>query len=291
MIAPNTSPLKRGAPPNFGNLREIASSVRRSILTTVHHAGAGHVGGPLSATDLLTVLYFYELQGDPLRPNWEDRDRFVFSKGHSSVALYAVLAERGYFPKEELKTFDQLDSRMQGHPDMLVTPGLDMSTGSLGQGLSTALGLALAARLREKKYRTYVMIGDGEAQEGQIWEASMVAARYRVDNLLAILDWNGLQQYGWAGPSTDPGDRMNPIEAPAEKWKAFGWHVIELDGHDMEAIVASLDEARSISARPTILIARTQKGRGVSFMEDNYLWHSRPISDEDLGVALAELHS
>ena len=135
------------------------------------------------------------------------------------------------------------------------------------------------------------MIGDGEAQEGQIWEASMVAARYRVDNLLAILDWNGLQQYGWAGPSTDPGDRMNPIEAPAEKWRAFGWHVIELDGHDMEAIVASLDEARSISARPTILIARTQKGRGVSFMEDNYLWHSRPISDEDLGVALAELHS
>ena len=289
MTAPAPTPSKLRAPPDFDRLRDTANSVRRAIVTTVHHAGAGHVGGPLSATDVLTVLYFHEMRIDPQNPTWEDRDRFVFSKGHSSVAIYAVLAERGYFPKAELKTFDQLDSRMQGHPDMALTPGLDMSTGSLGQGLSPGLGMALAARLRGKDYRTYVMIGDGESQEGQIWEASMVAARYAVDNLVAILDWNGLQQYGWAGSTADPADRMNPIDAPAEKWRAFGWHVIEIDGHDVEAIVAAFDEARTISGRPTMLIARTTKGKGVSFMEGDYLWHSRPISDEELKTALTEL--
>ncbi len=218
-----------------------------------------------------------------------DRDRFIFSKGHSSIALYATLAERGYFLKEELRTFDRLDSRLQGHPDMLVTPGVDMSTGSLGQGLSPGLGMALAARLNNKDYRTYVMIGDGESQEGQIWEASMVAARYKVDNLVAILDWNGLQQYGWAGPGKEPAERMNPLEAPAEKWTAFGWHVIELDGHDLHAIATALDEAKDISGQPTMLIAHTVKGKGVSFMEGDYLWHSKPISDEELEIALSEL--
>lgn len=289
MTAPTSTNHK--APPDFDRLRAVANAVRRAILTTVHHAGAGHVGGPLSATDLLAVLYFHEMRIDPQNPSWDDRDRFVFSKGHSSVALYAVLAERGFFPKKELETFGQLGSRLQGHPDMLATPGLDMSTGSLGQGLSAGLGFALAARLQDKDYTTYVMIGDGESQEGQIWEASMVAARHSADNLVAILDWNGLQQYGWAGPSGDPADRMNPIEVPAEKWRAFGWHVIELDGHDVEAIVAALDEARTISGRPSILIARTEKGKGVSFMEGDYLWHSRPISDEDLETALAELQT
>lgn len=277
------------AHPDFESLRSVATAVRRSVITAIHHAGAGHVGGPLSATDLLTVLYFHELRIDPADPCWPDRDRFIFSKGHSSIALYATLAERGYFPIEELLTFDQLGSRLQGHPDMLVTPGIDMSTGSLGQGLSPGLGMALAARLAGKDYRTYVMIGDGEAQEGQIWEASMVAARYGVDNLVAILDWNGLQQYGWVEAGERPEDRMNPLEDPAGKWRAFGWHVIELDGHDLPAIVAALDEARSITGRPTMLIAHTVKGKGVSFMERNYLWHAKPISDEEYELAVAEL--
>ena len=276
------------APPDFDLLRSVATSVRRSIITTVHHAGAGHVGGPLSATDLLAVLYFHELRIDPADPSWADRDRFVFSKGHSSVALYATLAERGYFSKEELLTFDHLDSRLQGHPDMLVTPGVDMSTGSLGQGLSPGLGMALAAKLNNKDYRTYVMIGDGESQEGQIWEASMVAARYKADNLVAILDWNGLQQYGWSEVGKEPEDRMNPLEAPAQKWQAFGWHVVELDGHDLRAIVSALDEARSIKGQPTILIAHTVKGKGVSFMEGDYLWHAKPITDGEFDLALAE---
>ena len=245
----------------------------------------------MSATDLLTVLYFHELRIDPANPSWADRDRFIFSKGHSSIALYATLAERGYFPREELLTFDQLDSRLQGHPDMLVTPGVDMSTGSLGQGLSPGLGMALAARLNNKDYRTYVMIGDGESQEGQIWEASMVAARYKADNLVAILDWNGLQQYGWSEVGKEPEDRMNPLEAPAQKWQAFGWHVIELDGHDLRAIVSALDEARAITGQPTILIAHTVKGKGVSFMEGDYLWHAKPITDGEFQLALAELPS
>ena len=283
--------MNGGVPPDFDLLRSVATSVRRSILATIHHAGAGHVGGPLSATDLLTVLYFHELRIDPANPSWADRDRFIFSKGHSSIALYATLAERGYFPREELLTFDQLDSRLQGHPDMLVTPGVDMSTGSLGQGLSPGLGMALAAKLNNKDYRTYVMIGDGESQEGQIWEASMVAARYKADNLVAILDWNGLQQYGWAEAGKEPEDRMSPLEDPARKWRAFGWHVIELDGHDLRAIVAALDDARTIKGRPTILIARTVKGKGVSFMEGDYLWHAKPITDEELELALAELLS
>jgi len=279
------------ASPDFDLLRGVATAVRRSVIGAIHHAGAGHVGGPLSATDLLAVLYFHELRIDPADPSWPDRDRFIFSKGHSSIALYATLAERGYFPTTELLTFDQLGSRLQGHPDMLVTPGVDMSTGSLGQGLSPGLGMALAARLADKDYRTYVMIGDGEAQEGQIWEASMVAARYGVDNLCAILDWNGLQQYGWAQAGERPEDRMNPLVDPAGKWRAFGWHVIELDGHDLPAIVAALDEARSTTGRPTMLIAHTVKGKGVSFMEGDYLWHAKPISDEECERALAELAS
>lgn len=279
------------APPDFEHLSRVATAVRRSVISAIHHAGAGHVGGPLSAADLLAVLYFHELRVDPADPSWPDRDRFIFSKGHSSIALYATLAERGYFPSEELLTFDQRDSRLQGHPDMLATPGIDMSTGSLGQGLSPGLGMALAARLADKAYRTYVMIGDGEAQEGQIWEASMVAARYGVDNLCAIVDWNGLQQYGWAAAGERPGDRMNPLVDPAGKWRAFGWHVVELDGHDLRAIVAALDEARSTTGRPTMLVAHTVKGKGVSFMEGNYLWHAKPISDEECALALAELGS
>lgn len=291
-MTPETPPdFAPKAPPDFDLLRRVATSVRRSVIGAIHHAGAGHVGGPLSATDLLTVLYFHELRIDPADPSWPDRDRFIFSKGHSSIALYATLAERGYFPTEELLTFDQSGSRLQGHPDMRETPGVDMSTGSLGQGLSPGLGMALAARLAGKDYRTYVMIGDGESQEGQIWEASMVAARYGLDNLCAILDWNGLQQYGWAEAGRQPEGRMNPLADPAGKWRAFGWHVIELDGHDLRAIVTALEEARSITGRPTMLIAHTVKGKGVSFMEGDYLWHAKPISDEECELALAELGS
>ena len=288
------------AAPDFDSLRLVsrrpqlpgrAISVRDLPVRSTSRRGRSTSAAPLSATDLLTVLYFHELRIDPADPSWPDRDRFIFSKGHSSIALYATLAERGYFPPEELLTFDQLGSRLQGHPDMLVTPGVDMSTGSLGQGLSPGLGMALAARLDGKAYRTYVMIGDGEAQEGQIWEASMVAARYGLDNLCAILDWNGLQQYGWAEAGEQPADRMNPLEDPAGKWRAFGWHVIELDGHDLPGIVAALDEARSTTGRPTMLIAHTVKGKGVSFMEGDYLWHAKPISDEECERALAELAS
>ncbi len=279
--------MKPLTPQRLQELKEIAARVRARVLLAVHHAGAGHVGGPLSCADMLVALYFHILNIDPDRPNWEDRDRFILSKGHSTIALYTVLAERGYFPLEELFTFDAIDSRMQGHPDMTKTPGIDMSSGSLGQGLSPGLGMALGARLLGKSFRTYVILGDGESQEGQVWEAAFVAARYRLDNLTAILDYNGLQQYGWRNA---PGEHMlTPIENPAQKWQAFGWHVIETDGHDMAAFIAAVEEAKSTHGKPTIIIAHTVKGRGVSFMEDQYEWHARVPTQEELSVALAEL--
>jgi transketolase len=279
--------MKPLTPQRLQELKEIAARVRARVLLAVHHAGAGHVGGPLSCADMLVALYFHILNIDPDRPNWEDRDRFILSKGHSTIALYTVLAERGYFPLEELFTFDAIDSRMQGHPDMTKTPGIDMSSGSLGQGLSPGLGMALGARLLGKPFHTYVILGDGESQEGQVWEAAFVAARYRLDNLTAILDYNGLQQYGWRNA---PGEHMlTPIENPAQKWQAFGWHVIETDGHDMAAFIAAVEEAKSTRGKPTIIIAHTVKGRGVSFMEDQYEWHARVPTQEELSVALAEL--
>ncbi|MCL4488842.1 MAG: transketolase [Chloroflexi bacterium] len=270
-------------------MEHTAACVRRDILITVHGVGGGHVGGPLSAADLLTALYFHSMRIDPARPEWPDRDRFILSKGHSCLALYAVLAERGYFPREELATFDAVNSRLQGHPDMTVTPGIDMSSGSLGQGLSAGIGMALGARLLGKPSRTFVMLGDGECQEGQVWEAAFVASRYKLDNLTAILDWNSLQQYGWRASGGDDQVRQPPDEHPIPKWKAFGWHTIELDGHDMQQIVLSLEQAQAVVGKPSILIARTVKGKGVSFMQGNYLWHSRPITDVELSSALAEL--
>jgi transketolase len=251
--------------------------------------GAGHLGGALSAADILTVLYFHTLRIDPKRPDWEDRDRFILSKGHSCLALYAVLAERGYFPIEELDTFDEINSRLQGHPDMTVTPGIDMSSGSLGQGLSAGIGMALGARLLGKDFRTYVMLGDGESQEGQVWEAAFVAARYNLDNLTAILDWNCLQQYGWHKPGEDPRISQPPDPDPASRWQGFGWHTIELDGHNIGAIISALQQAQGIKGKPAILIACTVKGKGVSFMEGNYLWHSHAIADAELATALADL--
>lgn len=270
-------------------LERIACRVRCHIVRTVHQVGGGHLGGPLSATDVLTVLYFHTMRIDPTRPDWEDRDRFILSKGHSCLALYAVMAERGYFPLEELLTFDEIDSRLQGHPDMILTPGIDMSSGSLGQGISAGVGMALGARLLGKGFRTYVMLGDGESQEGQVWEAAAVAARYKLDNLTAILDWNRLQQYGWHTPGDEDHVRHPPDENPVLKWQGFGWHTIELDGHDIQAIIAALQEAQGVQGKPTVLIAHTIKGKGVSFMEGNYLWHSGAISDEQLATALAEL--
>jgi len=273
-------------PQLLNDLKQTAARVRARVLVSVHHAGGGHVGGPLSCTDMLVALYFHVLNIDPSRPDWQERDRFILSKGHSTIALYAVLAERGYFPVDELLTFDAIDSRLQGHPDMTKTPGIDMSSGSLGQGISPALGMALGARLLGKPFHTYVMLGDGESQEGQVWEAAFVAARYGLNNLTAILDYNGLQQFGWQ----KPGEHMlTPIEHPARKWQAFGWNTIEIDGHDIPEFIAAIQTAQSLVDKPTIIIAHTVKGKGVSFMEDQFDWHARVPSDAELVAALKEL--
>lgn len=274
------------SPERVAELQEIANRIRARVLISVHHAGAGHVGGPLSAADMLAALYFHILNIDPARPDWDERDRFILSKGHSTIALYATMAERGYFPIDELLTFDAIDSRLQGHPDMTKTPGIDMSSGSLGQGLSPGVGMALAARKLNKSFRTYVMIGDGESQEGQIWEAAFVAARYGLDNLTAILDYNGLQQFGWqkAGQHMLP-----PIENPVRKWDAFGWNTLEIDGHNIGEFLSAVEQAQNTKSKPTIIIAHTIKGKGVSYMEDQYTWHANVPNDEELEAALAEL--
>lgn len=271
-------------------LRLIANDVRRQVIQTVYHAGAGHIGGPLSAADMLTALYFEVLNIDAQRPRWEDRDRFILSKGHSSIGLYATLALRGFFSSEELATFDALDSRLQGHPDMTKLPALDMSTGSLGQGLSAGVGMALGARFLGKNFHTWVMLGDGEAQEGQVWEAAFIASRYQLANLTAILDYNRLQQYGWpADQGYGAIPRRAPEENPRQKWEAFGWHVIECDGHDIPAFLQACAAAQRATDFPTIIIAHTVKGKGVSYMENDFNWHSKPISDADLQQALVEL--
>jgi transketolase len=224
---------------------------------------------------------------DPTNPDWPERDRFILSKGHSSIALYTVLAMRGYFPVEELNTFDAAHSRLQGHPDMHALPGLEMSTGSLGQGLSPGLGMALGAKVRGYPFRTWVMLGDGEIQEGQIWEATFTAARYRLDNVTAILDYNGLPQFGW--PQAGGFTRETPIDDPGAKFRAFGWHVIECDGHDQASIREAFDAARVFTDQPTCVVAHTVKGQGVSFMEGDFNWHAKVPSDEQLAEALAEL--
>ena len=273
-------------------LRETARQVRRLVVQSVYRAKAGHLGGPLSAADVLTVLYFKILRVDPSRPDWPDRDRFILSKGHSAIALYATLALRGFFPVEELDTFDEIDSRLQGHPDMTRTPGLDMSTGSLGQGLSPGVGMALGARLLGKDFHTWVMLGDGEIQEGQIWEAAFVAERYRLDNLTAILDYNGLQQYGWTSAVLNGkrSPRMS-IEDPRRLWEAWGWNVLEMNGHDVGEILHTCRQALSFrgQGKPTIIISHSVKGKGVSFMENDYNWHSKVLTDEDYARAMADL--
>ncbi|EIW00398.1 transketolase [Thermoanaerobacter siderophilus] len=263
-------------------LKQKAKEIRKDIITMIAEAESGHPGGSLSCTDILTILYFDKMNIDPENPKWEERDRLVLSKGHAAPALYAVLSERGYFPKEELKTLRQLHSILQGHPDMKSTPGVDMTTGSLGQGLSAANGMAIAGKLDNKNYRVYVILGDGEIQEGQIWEAAMTAAHYKLDNLTAILDYNGLQIDG------KNEDVMNIVPVK-EKFKAFGWNVIEVDGHNFEELDKAIEEAKETKGKPTIIIAKTIKGKGVSFMENRVEWHGVAPKKEEAEKALAEL--
>ncbi len=283
---PATPPLDEA---ELARLREAARRIRVEVVRAVYHAQAGHLGGPLSAAEILAALYFRILRIRPEEPGWPDRDRFVLSKGHASIALYAAMALRGYFPVEELLTFDAAHSRLQGHPDMTRLPGLDMSTGSLGMGISAALGMALGARLTGRAIRAFVLLGDGECQEGQVWEAAMVGARYRLDNLIAIVDHNKLQQYGW--PGDGPDGRLPPQEPGelARKWSAFGWRVVEVDGHDLAALVPAIEGATVGEGRPTVVIAHTVKGKGVSFMEGHYFWHTRAMKPEEFAAAMAEL--
>lgn len=263
-------------------LKEKAQSIRRHIINMLSGAGSGHPGGSLSIADIVTVLYFAILKVDPGNPHWEERDRFVLSKGHACPVLYGALAEAGFFPVEELKTLRKIDSRLQGHPDMKKTPGVEMSTGSLGQGLAAANGMALAARLDKKDYRVYVVLGDGEVNEGMIWEAAMAAAHYGLDNLTAFLDCNGLQIDG-------PVEKVMDTDPLPEKWAAFGWHVLTIDGHDLGQILAAVKEAKETKGRPTMIIANTVKGRGVSFMENQVGWHGKAPNKEETAQALAEL--
>ncbi|MBI4736679.1 MAG: transketolase [candidate division NC10 bacterium] len=272
------------------DLQARAVQVRKLILQAVHKAGAGHVGGPLSMVEIAVAMYFKILRIDPKNPQWPDRDRYVLSKGHSCIALYATLALRGFFPVEEVFTYDAMNSRMQGHPDMTKTPGIDMSSGSLGTGASPPLGMALAAKRLGKDFHTWVHLGDGEIQEGQVWEMAFVASQYQVDNLTAIVDYNKVQQFGF------PKDgnlrrRVNPLVQVPEKWRAFGWHVIECDGHDFDALIPACEEAKTIKGRPACIVAHTIKGKGVSFMEGDYNWHAKVPSPEELAKALAELEA
>jgi transketolase len=277
---------------SFDDLAALSARTRELILESVFIAGAGHLGGPLSATDLLVALYFDWLRIDPARPDLAERDRFILSKGHSAIGLYVVLALRGYYPVEELATFDEIDSRLQGHPDMTKLPGLDMSTGSLGQGLSPGVGMAIGAKMKRQAYRTWVMLGDGEIQEGQVWEAAFVASRYGLDNLTAILDANGLPQFGWP-EATQPAhlSRTRPIDDPAAIFRAFGWHTVECDGHDHADIRRAFSAATDHQGQPTCVIAHTIKGKGVSFMEGDFNWHAKAPSREQLDAAISEIRA
>ena len=266
----------------LNQLKQTAAQIRLDILEEVHAASSGHPGGSLSIADIITYLYYEEMNVNPADPKWEDRDRLVLSKGHTAPALYAVLAEKGYFPREELKKLRQVDSFLQGHPDMKGTPGVDMTTGSLGLGFSAACGMALSAKINGKDFRTYSIIGDGESEEGQIWEAAMFAAHYKLDNLVAIFDWNGLQIDGPVAQVMNP----TPFDT---KLAAFGFHVICIDGHDFEQIAAALAEAKTVKGKPTAIIAKTVKGKGVSFMENQVGWHGSAPNDEQYATAVAEI--
>jgi transketolase len=280
---------------DYQELEGLARKGRWLAISTVARSGAGHVGGPFSAMDIMIALYFRVMKIRPEEPSWSERDRFILSKGHSSIGQYVVMALRGYLPIEELKTFDKGGSRLQGHPDVTKLPGLEASTGSLGQGLSVGLGFALGARMRGHKFHTFVMIGDGELQEGMIWEALHVAPRYKLGNLTAILDWNGLQQFGWSLSPGEKhrGDRRDPWSGIDLKtiFEKLGWRVLEIDGHDYAQIVPALESAKNFgeSDQPTMIVAHTIKGKGVQITEGKYEWHSKVATKGELSVVAAEL--
>lgn len=279
------SPRKELALAPSLSLEEMAATakkLRRHVITMIGKAGSGHLGGSLSAAEIITSLYFKVLRHDPANPRWAERDRFILSKGHAAPILYAALAERGYFPGEELATLRTLGSCLQGHCDMTATRGVEMSSGSLGQGLSFGIGIALAGRLDARDYRVYVLLGDGECDEGQVWEAAMASAHFKLDNLVAIVDHNELQIDGWNR------DVMN-LEPLPEKWKAFGWHTIEVNGHDLSQLIAAFDEAKRVRGKPTAIIAHTIKGKGVSFMENNVDFHGKAPTPAEMEKALEEL--
>jgi transketolase len=263
-------------------LKDKARILRRRIIEMLAAAGSGHPGGALSAADIIAALYYAEMRHDPANPKWPERDRFILSKGHANAVLYAVLAETGYFPVTALPTLRKLGSILQGHPDMKKTPGVEISSGSLGQGFSAAGGLAAGLKLDKKTARVYVLLGDGESAEGQVWEAALAASHYKLDNLCAILDHNGLQIDGKTCDvmCTDP---------MPDKWQAFGWNVINADGHDFTSILSALDQARTVKGKPTMIVAKTIKGRGVSFMEHGVDWHGKAPSAQEAEKALAEL--
>lgn len=263
-------------------LLEKAKKIRRNIIKMLGESGSGHPGGSLSAADVVTYLYFKELKIDPNNPSWEERDRFVLSKGHAAPVLYAALAEKGFFPEEKLLTLRQIDSDLQGHPDMKKVKGVEMSTGSLGTGFSAAVGMALAGKLDKKSSHVYVLLGDGEIQEGQVWEAAMSSAHYKLDNLIAILDNNNLQIDG------DVRKVMSPYPLK-EKWEAFGWQVLEVDGHDFISIDQAFTKAKEVKGKPIIIIANTIKGKGVSFMENKAEWHGSAPNKDEVEKALKEL--
>ena len=263
-------------------LKRLANNVRFGIIESLYNAACGHPGGSLSIADIITYLYFEEMNIDPKNPKAEGRDRFVLSKGHTAPALYSVLAERGYFDKEELKTLRKTDSRLQGHPDMKGIPGVDMSSGSLGLGISAACGMALSAKAYGNDYRVYTIVGDGESEEGQVWEAAMFAAHYKLDNLVAVIDLNGLQIDGAIT------DVMNPTPHD-EKLRAFGWHVISINAHDFSEIEAAFNEAKTVKGKPTAIIAHSTKGKGVSYMENACEWHGQAPKEDLYRVAVADL--
>ena len=264
------------------DLAVMAYKARLLAVEAVHRASSGHPGGSLSCADALTTLYFNEMNVNPNDPKWEERDRFVLSKGHCAPALYAVLALRGFFPVEDLRQLRSIKAHLSGHPDMKYVPGVDMSTGSLGQGLSTAVGMALAAKLQNKSYRTYAICGDGEMAEGQIWEALMAAAKWNLDNLCIFIDVNGLQI---DGATKD----VMPTEPLDKTLEAFNWHVVKIDGHDVTQILAALSEARRTKGKPTAILMSTTKGKGVSFMENQAGWHGKAPNDDEFAIAKAEL--
>jgi len=270
------------SPELIKELEEKTQRFRVEIIKMIYNAQSGHPGGSLSAIDILTCLYFHQMKIKSEDPSWEDRDRFILSKGHAAPALYIILAELGYFPKENLSTLRQVGSILQGHPDMRKTPGVEISTGSLGNGLSIGIGMALSAKLSKKNYHVYVLVGDGECDEGGIWEAAMAAAKYKLDNLTAICDFNRVQLDG-------PIDEIMPLDSLPEKWKAFNWNVMEIDGHNMGEILDALDKAKRVKRKPTIIVAHTIKGKGVSFMENKFQWHGRAPNKEEYEIALQDL--